>query len=116
MTMQQIGLKGYRQLISRDIDLARKLQAKIQARSDFELVASGALSVTCFLYRPEGREDVEAVNRKLLPVVQAEGQVFLTGTELEGRFALRACIVNFRTSEADLDFLLDVIAEAGSRV
>lgn len=116
MTMQQIGLDGYRQLISRDIDLARKLQDKIRARSDFELVATGPLSVTCFLYTPPGNADVETLNRKLIPLVQSEGQVFLTGTELEGRFALRACIVNFRTSEADLDLLLDVIADAGKRV
>jgi aromatic-L-amino-acid/L-tryptophan decarboxylase len=116
MTMQQIGMDGYKQLISRDIDLARKLQEKIRAREDFELVATGPLSVTCFLYTPPGNNDVEALNRKLIPLIQAEGQVFLTGTELEGRFALRACIVNFRTSEADLDLLLDVIADAGKRV
>jgi aromatic-L-amino-acid decarboxylase len=119
MTMQQIGLDGYRELISRDIALAQKLQEKIRGRSDFELVTTGPLSVTCFLYRPQNVEagaDVEALNRKLIPLVQAEGQVFITGTELEGRFALRACIVNFRTSEADLDLLLDVIADTGRRV
>jgi len=42
--------------------------------------------------------------------------VFLTSTQLDGMFVLRACVVNFRTSEADLDVLLDVLAEAGQRV
>jgi len=116
LTMQHIGLDGYRQLISRDIDLARQLQDKIRARDDFELVATGPLSVTCFLYTPPDHAEIEALNRKLIPLLQAEGKVFLTGTELEGRFALRACIVNFRTTEADLDLLLDVIVEAGQRV
>ena len=116
LTLQQVGLDGYKQLISRDIDLARQLQAKIRARSDFELVATGPLSVTCFLYVPSNGADIEAINRKLIPLVQAEGQIFITGTELAGRFALRACIVNFRTSEADLDLLLNVIADAGQRV
>jgi aromatic-L-amino-acid decarboxylase len=116
MTIQHIGLDGYKQLLTRDIALAQALREKIRARADFELVAFGPLSVTCFLYTPPGTADVEALNRKLVPLVQSEGQVFITGTELEGRFALRACIVNFRTTEADLDLLLNVIADAGKRV
>ncbi len=95
--------------------MAQALRAKICARADFELVAAGPLSVTCFRYAPPGAADVEALNRRLITTVQAEGEAFLTGTELDGQYALRACIVNFRTTEADLDRLLDVIAEAGSR-
>jgi glutamate/tyrosine decarboxylase-like PLP-dependent enzyme len=115
MTLQQVGLDGYKESISRDVGLAKTLQDKIRARSDFELVAAGPLSVTCFRYAPPRTRNVDALNRKLLETVQNEGKVFLTGTELDGRFALRACIVNFRTTEADLDLLLDVIAEAGKR-
>lgn len=114
VTMQQLGLDGYRELITRDVALAKSLQAKICARNDFSLVAAGPLSVTCFLYTPPGVSEVEALNRRLIPIVQAEGKAFLTGTELDGRFALRACIVNFRTTDADLDLLLDTIAEAGN--
>jgi glutamate/tyrosine decarboxylase-like PLP-dependent enzyme len=118
MTIQHIGLDGYRKLLTRDIALSETLRAKIRARPDFTLVATGPLSVTCFLYTPPNTApaDVEAINRALVPLVQSEGQIFITGTELNGRFALRACIVNFRTTEADLDLLLDVIADAGRRV
>jgi glutamate/tyrosine decarboxylase-like PLP-dependent enzyme len=123
MVLQQIGADGYRELISHDIALARMLEAKIQARKDFELIASGPLSVTCFRYIPamtSSHEDPEAflntLNRRLLNVVQGEGQTFLTSTELSGKFSLRACIVNFRTTEADLEFLLDALAKAGQRV
>ncbi len=115
LTMQQIGLDGYKQLISHDITMAQALRAKICARADFELVAAGPLSVTCFRYAPPQVKDVEALNRRLITTVQAEGEAFLTGTELDGQYVLRACIVNFRTTEADLDQLLDVIAEAGLR-
>ena len=48
--------------------------------------------------------------------LQDAGDVFLTGTELGGRFALRACILNFRTEEADLDTLLGAIRTAGERL
>ncbi len=116
MVMQQIGVEGYRELISRDIALARTLQAKIQARSDFELIATGSLSVTCFRYKANGVEDINSLNKKLVEIVQREGKTFLTTTELDGRLVLRACIVNFRTTEADLDILLDAVAEAGTRI
>lgn len=116
MVMQQIGLDGYRALIQRDIDLSQALQAKIRARSDFELCADGPLSICCFLYHPAGVRDLSALNRALLTRVQADGRVFLTGTELDGRYVLRVCIVNFRTIEDDLDFLLDVITEKGQEV
>jgi aromatic-L-amino-acid decarboxylase len=116
MVIQQIGAQGYRELISRDIALARSLQERIRRREDFELIAAGPLSITCFRYAPPGVGDLDALNRQLLSIVQREGQVFLTSTQLDGRLALRACIVNFRTSEADLDTLLDVLAEAGQRV
>ena len=113
--LRQLGLEGYRQSISRDIALAGALQQRVRAAPDFELVAAGPLSITCFRYRPAtdmGDADIDRLNRTVLDAVQAEGRVFLTGTELHGRFALRACIVNFRTREPDLDALLDAIRRA----
>jgi aromatic-L-amino-acid decarboxylase len=119
LALQAIGVEGYRASIERDLALARALVARIRAKTDFELLAAGPLSIACFRYAPpalRGDEPaLDRLNRALLPPLQAEGQVFLTGTELDGRFALRACIVNFRTSEADLDTLLAAVRRAGSR-
>lgn len=116
LTIQQIGVQGYREHITHDIALARALQAQIKTRPDFELVAHGPLSITCFRYTPPGVDDLDSLNRQLLLIVQKEGSAFLTSTELDGKLALRACIVNFRTTEADLAALLDIIAQAGQRV
>lgn len=118
MVMQQIGVEGYRELIQRDIALAKTLQAKIQSRPDFELVAAGQLSVTCFRYSPPHilEADLTKLNRTLLDAVQREGRTFITSTELNGKLVLRACIVNFRTTHHDLDVLLDALAEAGQNV
>jgi len=111
--MQQVGERRYGELIGRNIGLAKALQSRIAGRAGFELIAAGPLSVTCFRYAPEGVTDLDSFNRALLERVQREGKVYLTSTELNGRFALRACIVNFRTTEANLDELLDAIAKAG---
>jgi glutamate/tyrosine decarboxylase-like PLP-dependent enzyme len=117
MVIQQVGLDGYRAAIARDIALARTLQDKLRARRDFQIVAAGPLSIVCFRYAPAGVGDeaTDALTRGLLDIVQREGRAFLTSTELDGRPVLRACIVNFRTTEADLDVLLDTIADAGQR-
>jgi len=115
LAMRHIGTDGYQGLLDRDIRLARVLREKIGARLEFRLVAAGPLSVSCFQFAPPGVADVEALNRRILAEVQREGTVFLTGTELAGKFVLRACIINFRTEESDLDFLLDTIASAGRR-
>ena len=121
IVLRQIGLSGYRRLISHDIAMARALQQRLRDAEGFELVSAGPLSVTCFRYRPAtappAEAEVDRLNRSILDAVQAAGQVFLTGTELQGRFVLRACIVNFRTRESDLDALLDAIrsAEPGCR-
>jgi glutamate/tyrosine decarboxylase-like PLP-dependent enzyme len=118
--LKQIGIEGYRQAIARDISLARTLQQRLRESSDFELVAAGPLSVTCFRYRPHASSGNDAegdlLNRRLLELVQRDGDVFLTGTELAGRFVLRACIVNFRTTEQDLDVLIEAVRVAGERV
>ena len=45
--------------------------------------------------------------------VQAEGRAFLTGTVLRGRFALRACVLHYGTTEADVDALIAAVRETG---
>jgi aromatic-L-amino-acid decarboxylase len=116
MALRHIGIEGYRRSIARDIALARSLQRRVDAAADFELMSEGPLSITCFRHRPAALRgddaELDRANRALLDAVQNAGQVFLTGTELHGRFALRACIVNFRTKESDLDALLDAIRHA----
>ncbi|MEO8257844.1 MAG: pyridoxal-dependent decarboxylase [Acidobacteriota bacterium] len=113
IVLRQIGVSGYRQLISHDIALARALQRRLREAGDFDLVSAGPLSITCFRYRPAAASLPDAIldrlNRNILDAVQTAGEVFLTGTELQGRFVLRACIVNFRTRESDLDALLEAI-------
>jgi aromatic-L-amino-acid/L-tryptophan decarboxylase len=117
LVLKHVGLNGLRQLIASNIALARSLQARLRANPEFELLATGPLSVTCFRYCPQtlkGQDgELNRLNRNVLDVVQRAGDVFLTGIDLAGRFALRACIVNFRTTEEHLTALLEAILSAG---
>jgi aromatic-L-amino-acid decarboxylase len=112
------GRRGYAQAIENDVRLARYLSNAIDRRPDFERLAETVLSIANFRYRPAGRELPEAaldtINRRIVNRLVGEGSFFLAPTILKGRTALRVCIVNFRTREEDLDFLLDESARIGA--
>ena len=59
-------------------------------------------------------DEVNQANRTILETLVHEGHLYMSPTELDGRYALRACIVNFRTRPADIDFLVDEVLRVGS--
>ncbi len=54
------------------------------------------------------------MNRTILETVVREGRCYMSPTTLDGRYALRACIVNFRTRRSDIDVLLDEVLRIGA--
>jgi hypothetical protein len=48
--------------------------------------------------------------------VQRDGESYVSNATIDGRFALRACIVNFRTTKADADRLLTTIRRVAARI
>jgi aromatic-L-amino-acid/L-tryptophan decarboxylase len=108
MTMKQFGLRGYAEAVERCMSLADRLATHVQEAPDFELLEPRGMSVVVFRCAPPGVADAEldSLNRALLTALQLGGQYFLAGTTIDGRFFLRACIVNGRASEADIDGLV----------
>jgi aromatic-L-amino-acid/L-tryptophan decarboxylase len=116
MTMQQFGLNGYSAAIEDNIALARYLADRVRSAPDMELMAPPSLSVVCFrvLDRSlQGEEALAAVNRAILERLQLGGEAFLTSTELGGRFVLRACFVNYRSTREDVDRMLEAVRAIG---
>jgi len=120
MTLQHLGRNGVAGLVRRHVALAHHLAAGIDAAPDLERVAPVTLSVVCFRYvPPEWTGDdarLDALNKRLVEDIQAEGQAFVTGTVLGGRYALHACVLHYGTSEADVDALVEIVREAGARL
>jgi aromatic-L-amino-acid/L-tryptophan decarboxylase len=114
------GTRALGALIERDIAHARQLAAAIDASDVFERLAPCSLSTVCFRYVPRGRQlsaaDLDALNRAIVLDVQHGGLAYLSNTILGGRFALRACILNHRTTDGDMPRLLEIIEEAGERL
>jgi glutamate/tyrosine decarboxylase-like PLP-dependent enzyme len=122
LALRQVGRSGYEQMIGDDMRLSRQLFALAQQHPDFEALTQH-LSITTFRYvprelqstagTPETEEYLQRLNQELLSRVERSGEAFLSNAIVNGRFALRACIVNFRTSEADIEALLPLLARIG---
>jgi aromatic-L-amino-acid decarboxylase len=117
------GTKAYGRRIAHDVELAGYLARRAEERLEFEVMAPVTLSIACFRYvppdlpqRPGRDEYLDLLNERLLTAVQMDGRVYASNAVLRGRFVLRACIVNFRTEAEEMDRLLDVAAELGSKL
>jgi aromatic-L-amino-acid/L-tryptophan decarboxylase len=114
------GRAAYGRRIAHDAALARYLGELVDEHPDFELMAPVSLSICCFRYAPPAlRGDDEALDRlneRVMTAVMGDGRVYCSNAVLNGRFCLRACIVNFRTEAEHLELLLEVAAEHGERL
>ncbi|MGB6431692.1 MAG: pyridoxal-dependent decarboxylase, partial [Candidatus Acidiferrales bacterium] len=120
LALQQVGRDGYVQMLSDDIRLARELFERI-ARYPALQAFTQSLSITTFRYAPPDLERgdqvveryLDELNRELLTRLQNGGEAYLSNAVINGKFALRACIVNFRTSLADVEALLPLVVRMG---
>jgi glutamate/tyrosine decarboxylase-like PLP-dependent enzyme len=114
------GRAAYGRRIAHDAALARYLGELVDDHPDFELMAPVSLSICCFRYAPaalRGDEDrLDRLNERLMMAVMSDGRVYCSNAVLNGRFCLRACIVNFRTEAEHLELLVEVAAEHGARL
>ena len=117
-TLKEQGTDRIAAAIERNVEQASALGAEIDADSRFELLAPVRLNVVCFRYRPQGLDESEldAFNDELVIRIQESGIAVLSSTSIGGRRALRACFVNHRTTDEDLQILLAGIRELGERL
>ena len=123
LALQQVGRRGYETMIGEDIRLSRVLFDLAAAHPELEAATQG-LSITTFRYVPAGvsRDDpapttlLNALNSRILDRLLQSGRAYVSNAMVDGRFLLRSCIVNFRTSEPDLRELVDAVVEIGRAV
>ncbi|MGH7714034.1 MAG: pyridoxal phosphate-dependent decarboxylase family protein [Gemmatimonadaceae bacterium] len=116
------GWDAYQRRIAHDVALARYLFDCAVVHPELEPVGHApVLSIACFRYVPrELRGDPSAepylnrLNERLMAELQLGGRVFPSNAILDGRFAIRACIVNFRTEAVDIDALVKQAVEKGA--
>ncbi len=98
--------------IAHSCALARQLEQRVQAHPELEMLAPVALNIVCFRYRAP---DANAVNAEIVADLHESGVVVPSVTTLDGRTAIRAAIVNHRTTAADIDALVEAAVACGRR-
>ncbi|MCO5992284.1 pyridoxal phosphate-dependent decarboxylase family protein [Actinoallomurus rhizosphaericola] len=115
-TLRAYGREGHRAMVERHLDLAAHLGRLVEEAPDLELLAPVGLCVVCFRYRRPGVADLDALNARLGAELLADGRVFAGTTVYRGMTALRPAIVNWRTTEADVELLVSIVREIGARL
>lgn len=122
LALRQAGRSGYVRMISDDITLSRRLHAAVEAHPELEPFTQ-ALSINTFRFVPADLKArtqeagvsryLDTLNRELLARLEAGGEAFVSNAVVDGRFALRACIVNFNTETHDVDAMPSIIVRIG---
>jgi glutamate/tyrosine decarboxylase-like PLP-dependent enzyme len=121
--LRQVGREGYVRMISDDVALAGELYRL--ASEDPELEAwTTSLSITTFRYvppevqpgTPETEEYLNALNEELRDRLEKGGETYVSNAVVDGAYLLRACVVNFRTTAADMAALPEIVKRVGAEV
>jgi glutamate/tyrosine decarboxylase-like PLP-dependent enzyme len=115
LLIKYAGTERLGQAIEENIACAKYFEELVEGSEDFEMLAPVELSIFCFRYVPKGfGGDLNALNERILVELQRGGSTYLSNATVRGRFALRGCVLNYRTTRADMGRVLeDVRAAAG---
>lgn len=130
LTLRYYGTRRIAAAISHDIEMAEYLAQSITAADDFELLAPVELSICCFRYLPPELRarfagatakqkralevEIDELNTRVMLAVQRGGYAYVSNATVKGKFALRACVTNFRTTRVHIDETLEVIRDAAA--
>jgi len=122
LALKHVGADGYRRMIADDMALSRAMAAAVEREPELQLVSQG-LSIATFRFVPgdlrpligEKRIDdyLNTLNEAVLDAVQRGGEAFVSNAVVGGRYVLRACIVNFHTSQDDVEAIPGIVVRVG---
>lgn len=117
LSIQVLGLDWFRRLSVHGCSLAEYAQARLEAAGVFEVLCPRRLSIVCFRYIPQGgARDLDELNARVLAALRDSGRAFLSSTRLRGALAVRMCFINWRTTAADVDEVINLLVRLGERV
>ena len=120
LSLRYHGLSNFRKQIENDLYCAQRLASLVAASEEMELLAPVPLSAVCFRYVPRrsGLSDtqLDGLNLSILRNVQRRGQVYVSNATIHGKFALRACVVNHRTTAADVEAVIEEVLRVGKEL
>ncbi|MDH5646787.1 MAG: pyridoxal-dependent decarboxylase, partial [Candidatus Heimdallarchaeota archaeon] len=117
MAFKEHGVEAFGRLIEQNVEQAAYLRARVEARSELEVVAPAPLNVVCFRYNGGlAEERLDELNAALLVRLQESGLAVPSSTQVGGRLALRAAITNHRSRREDFDLLVREVTRLGDEL
>jgi aromatic-L-amino-acid decarboxylase len=115
VSLRYHGLAAFREAIARNIGQAQLLAQLVESEPSLELLAPVELSAVCFRWTGDDEEVLNRRNEEILRRVTTSGRVALSNATIQGKFALRACIVNHRTTDDDMHEVIREVLAAAER-
>ena len=120
MSWQHLGTAGLGGLVEHNDDLAAYLAETLRTSPDFDLACEPELSVVCFRHLPVEATsddiDLDAYENALQRALEVDGTAWVSVTTLRGRTYLRAGIVNYLSTRAEVDALIASLRRLSERV
>ena len=119
LSWKHLGSAGFARLIEHNVDLAAYLAERCREAPDLEAVPEAPeLSVVCFRHLPEGLGGaaLDAYQDRLQIALEATGDAWVSTTKIRGATYLRAGIVNYLSTEAEVGRMLETIRRLSPEV
>jgi aromatic-L-amino-acid/L-tryptophan decarboxylase len=114
--LRAYGLEGLRTMIRNHVAWSRQLCERLRAAPSFEIVTEPMYSLFSFRHAPQGADDLDALNLRLVEAINADGRIYLTQTRIDGAVVIRFQVGQFECTEADVMSAYGVITEIAARL
>ncbi len=114
--LREIGREGLVARVERHTAFARAIADEARSHPRLELLMEPQLSVVCFRYRPPAGVDADALNQRILDRLRAETGLAPSSTLVDGRYAIRPCFINPRTTEREVEALVAAVVRFGDEL
>lgn len=118
MSLKEHGVKKYSRIIEQNVDQAQYLKKLVEETSELELVAPVPLNIICFRYRAKNKDErsLNRLNARILERQWLNGNCMISSTMIHGKYALRACFTNHRSTREDIDFMVRELIMLGNKM
>jgi glutamate/tyrosine decarboxylase-like PLP-dependent enzyme len=117
LLVKSVGARALGAAIEENIACAKYFEELVRATEDFEMVAPVELSIFCFRYCPRAfTGDLDALNERVMLALQRAGSSYVSNARIDSKFALRGCVLNYRTTRRDMEILLEDVRRAAAGV
>jgi aromatic-L-amino-acid/L-tryptophan decarboxylase len=132
MMFKNVGTRALGEAIEKNIACAKYFARLVEASGDFEMLAPVELSIFCFRYVPrvvkrelesasparaeEINQWLDRFNERVMIELQRGGSAYLSNARVRGRFSLRGCAINYRTTERDMEILLEEVRRLAGKI